>query len=188
MFRHSEYSAARSARPARIVGGAVALLFCLVVSSAPALSQTPKLAVIDVEKILTNSERGKAVLGKIEEFRNTKAQSLKAMQDSLVALNEEFQKGRLSLAEDRLAELQKQLEDQTIAMRRAQDDAERELREMQATEFEAIEVAVLPIIQAVGKEQGYTLIFNKYQGGLVYADESVDITAAVITRFDESGS
>lgn len=169
-------------------GATAAFLLCAFLVAGPASAQTPKLAVIDVEKILTDSERGKAVLGKIEEFRNTKAQSLKSMQDSLVALNEEFQKGRLSLAEDRLAELQKQLEDQTIAMRRAQDDAERELREMQAKEFEAVEVAVLPIIQAVGKEQGYTMIFNKFQSGLVYADEAIDITAAVIARFDQSGS
>ena len=173
----------------RSLGGALAvLLFSLAFAAAPASAQTPKLAVIDVEKILTDSERGKAVLGKIEEFRNTKAQSLKSMQESLVALNEEFQKGRLSLAEDRLAELQKQLEDRTIEMRRAQDDAERELREMQAAEFEAIEVAVLPIIQTVGREQGYTMIFNKFQSGLVYADEAIDITAAVIERFDQSGS
>ena len=164
------------------------LLFSLVFVAAPASGQTPKLAVIDVEKILTESERGKAVLGKIGEFRNAKAQSLKSMQDSLVALNEEFQKGRLSLAEDRLADLQKQLEDRTIEMRRAQDDAERELREMQAKEFEAVELAVLPIIEAVGKEQGYTMIFNKFQSGLVYADEAIDITVAVIERFDQSGS
>ena len=173
----------------RPLGTALAgLLVCLAFAVTPAVAQTPKLAVIDVEKILTESERGKAVLGKIEEFRNSKAQSLKAMQDSLVALNEEFQKGRLSLAEDRLADLQKQLEDKTIEMRRAQDDAERELREMQAKEFEAVEVAVLPIIQAVGKEQGYTMIFNKFQSGLVYADEAIDITGAVIERFDQSGS
>lgn len=164
-----------------------AAVLCLV-AVAPASAQTPKLAVIDVEKILTDSQRGKAVLGKIEEFRDSKAQSLKQMQDELVTLNDEFQKGRLSLAEDRLAELQKQLEDKTIAMRRAQDDAERELREMQASEFEAIEVAVLPIIQTVGEEQGYTMIFNKFQSGLVYADEAIDITAAVIERFDQSGS
>jgi Skp family chaperone for outer membrane proteins len=35
---------------------------------------------------------------------------------------------------------------------------------------------------------GFTLIFNKFQGALVYADDSVDITDQVIERFDASSS
>jgi Skp family chaperone for outer membrane proteins len=38
----------------------------------------------------------------------------------------------------------------------------------------------------VGREQGLTLIFNKFQSGLVYADQSVDITDDVIRRFNLS--
>ena len=42
----------------------------------------------------------------------------------------------------------------------------------------------MPIINQVGKELGYALIFNMRQAGLVFADEAVDITAAVIERFN----
>ncbi len=31
---------------------------------------------------------------------------------------------------------------------------------------------------------GYTLIFRKFESGLIYADEAVDITKLVITRLD----
>ncbi len=34
----------------------------------------------------------------------------------------------------------------------------------------------MPVINQVGKEQGYTLIFRKFESGLIYADEAVDIT------------
>jgi outer membrane protein len=40
------------------------------------------------------------------------------------------------------------------------------------------------VIDAVGQERGLTLIFNKFQSGLVYADEAVDITDDVIRRFN----
>ena len=42
----------------------------------------------------------------------------------------------------------------------------------------------MPIIDQIGKEQGLTLIFNKFQSGLVYADDTVDITDEVIRRFN----
>jgi hypothetical protein len=36
----------------------------------------------------------------------------------------------------------------------------------------------------VAKEQGFQLVFNKFQSGLLYADGGSDITDAVITKFN----
>ncbi len=58
------------------------------------------------------------------------------------------------------------------------------MQKRRADEIEKIESAVFPIINQVGKEGGYTLIFNKFQSGLVYADETIDITDQVIQRLD----
>src|SRR6266542_3177579 len=49
---------------------------------------------------------------------------------------------------------------------------------------EQLQKRVLPVIQQVGKEKGFTLIFNKFQSGLVYADEGVDVTDDVLKRFN----
>ena len=40
------------------------------------------------------------------------------------------------------------------------------------------------VADQIGAERGYTLIFNKFQSGLVYADDAVDITDDVIQRFN----
>lgn len=45
-----------------------------------------------------------------------------------------------------------------------------------------------PIIEAAGAEGGYTLIFNKFQSGLVFAAEQVDITDEIIRRFDAAAA
>ena len=42
----------------------------------------------------------------------------------------------------------------------------------------------MPVIETVGQERGLTLIFNKFQSGLVFADQGVDITDEVIRRFN----
>ena len=43
---------------------------------------------------------------------------------------------------------------------------------------------MFPVIEQVGKEGGYAFIFNKFQSGLLYADEAADITNQIIQRFD----
>lgn len=155
---------------------------------APLAAQTVKVAVIDVERILLESNRGKAALQEIDDLRKQKQQQGQSMQKELTDLQSRFTDGQLSLSEDKLAELRKQIEDKTIALKRFQDDATRELTKKRDEVLDQIEKSVFPVINQIGKEGGYTLIFNKYNSGLVYADETVDITAQVIERYNASAA
>jgi outer membrane protein len=143
-----------------------------------------KIAVIDVNRIMTDSQRGKAVLAGIEKLQSERSAQLKGLNDELTDMQKRFQEGRLSLAEDKLAELQAQIEEKDRAFKRAREDAERDIQKRRADEIEKIESAVFPIINGLGKEGAYTMIFNKFQSGLVYADDAVDITNEVIKRLD----
>ncbi len=42
----------------------------------------------------------------------------------------------------------------------------------------------MPVINQVGKELGYNMIFRKFESGLIYADDALDITTQVIQRLD----
>ena len=108
------------------------------------------------------------------------------MQEDLGVLQKQYSDGRLSLAEDRLAEMEKQLEDMTIGLQRPRDDANREMQKLQGEKFGEIEQAVLPIISQVGREFGYTAIFNKFQGGLLYSADAADITNLIIERYNSA--
>jgi outer membrane protein len=39
----------------------------------------------------------------------------------------------------------------------------------------------------VGKNKGYTLVLEKTESSIVYADESIDMTDEVIKAFDQQG-
>ena len=88
------------------------------------------------------------------------------------------------MSEDKLADLQQQLEDKTIALKRFQDDANREMSKRKDDILASVDRKVMPIIAQVGKDKGYTLIFRKFESGLIYASDEVDITAEVIQRID----
>lgn len=167
---------------------AVAVLAVLALAGgAPAAgqgTQGAKVGIIDVQKILTESTRGQAVIAELEKFRDQKASDLQAFKTKFDDAQKRLSDGRLTLSDDKLKELEKEIEDLTIEIRRAQDDAQRQLQQRQQEDFQKIEEAVMPIINQVGKEYGFTVIFNKFQSGLVFADETVDITGMVIERFN----
>jgi len=161
--------------------GVVAVL--LAVAALPAFAQE-KVAVIDVQRVVTESDPGKEVMQRLKAITDAKTQEGQALQQQYAALQDQFNKQRFTVSEARQAEMSKEIEDKQIAIRRFQDDAQREVQEAQRRELGKLEERILPIINQIGKEKNFTLIFNKFQSGLVYADEAIDITDEVIRRFN----
>ena len=170
------------------------LILGLVLAAAPivpALAQQPgspggpiKIAVIDTEKILLSSQAGKKALADLKKLQEAKENELRTRAQELKDLQSKITEGRLSLAQDKLADLSKQYEEKEITLRRQQDDATRELNKKRDEMLAAIDGRVMPVINQVGKDLGYTLIFRKFESGLIYADEAVDITSVIIQRLD----
>jgi outer membrane protein len=159
-------------------------LVLLLLAAAPALSQEARLAVIDSDRIVAESIKGQEALAKLSQMRDERIEAARGMQQEIADLRKRLEDGRLSLSEEKQSELQKELEDKAIALRRFQDDAEREMEKSQAEELKAIERQVLEIIGQIGREQQYTLIFNKFRSGLVFAADTVDITDVILQRFN----
>lgn len=164
-----------------------AVAFLSLAAATPADAQV-KVAVIDIQKVLAESASGKAAQTEIEALQQAKRSELEAKRQELLDLRKRAEEGALSLAEDKLAELQKEYEDKAIAFKRLEDDANRELQKRGEQLMGKIERQILPVINQLGQEQGYTLIFNKFQSGLVYAADSVDITGDVIARLDATNA
>ncbi len=166
----------------------LAAALVLAAGAAPAAAQELKVAVINTEQVLLESETGKAALADLRKLREAKEAEGQALQQEVEDLRKRLSEGRLSLAEDKIAELEQQLEEKGIELRRFQDDASRELNKRRDDVLAAIDRKVLPIINQVGSEQGYSLIFRKFESGLVFASEEVDITAEIIRRLDAGGA
>ncbi|HVT17582.1 MAG TPA: OmpH family outer membrane protein [Thermoanaerobaculia bacterium] len=171
------------------LGMAMAAPFALAAQAAPAApAPAVRIAVIDTEKILLSSQAGKKAVAELKKIQEQKEGELRAKEQELKELQDKISQGRLSLAQDKLTDLEKQLEDKGIALRRLQDDANRELNKRKDDLLGSIDEKVMPVINVIGKEHGYTLIFRKFESGLIYADEAVDITNTVIQRLDAAAA
>ncbi len=164
------------------------LLISIAVAAlaAPMFAQnTPaRVAVVDVQKVLTQSSAGKVAYEKLKKMQEDRLNKAKSMDEEMKKLETDLNTKRISLAEDKLAEMAKQLADKKIAMQRFAQDADREIGEARDRELQALQVKIEPVIDALGKEMGLALIFNKFESGLVYASDAVEITDTVIQRFN----
>jgi Skp family chaperone for outer membrane proteins len=155
--------------------------------SAPGVTaQAPpsRIAVIDVQKVISQSASGKASVAKLKQLQEERVAKARQMDGELRTLDAEFKKPGATPAQRNA--LQKQLEEKSVAIKRYAEDAEREMGQARDRELAGLDARVKPIVDALGKEMQLAGIFNKFESGLLYAADAIDITDAVIKRFDTS--
>lgn len=177
----------RLTKPYRV---GVLLALCLVaglgavVATAQEAATPTKIGVINVRRLVGDSNAGQQALQQLEALRDSKSAELQTLSDELEGLQTQITEGRLSLAQERLNELNRELEDKSTAYRRKVQDAEQEMQQAQVRRLGAIEQEVLPLIQQIGAEQQFAVILSITDGGVVYAPDQVNITDDVVRRYN----
>lgn len=120
----------------------------------------------------------------LEAFGQEQQTRLEAKRSEIDVLRNRVTDGQLTLAKDQLAKMQAELDTKTGEFKRLSEDAQRAFNQRQGQLLQDIEKQIMPIINQVGAEGGYTAIFRKFDSGLVYADKAIDITRQVIARLD----
>jgi outer membrane protein len=156
----------------------------LAVASLAQEAPTQLIAVIDVDQLVQESAAGKEALGRLQKLRDEKVAEGKKMNADLEALQQQLSAQRSTLSDQKISDMQKQIEDKQIALKRFQDDSQQQLQDAQEKEYAKLNEQIMPIITEMGKDRKYMLILNKYRSGLLYADDSIDITDEVLRRFN----
>lgn len=172
-------------RELRMRCGNLAVIVMFVAATAVGQEGAPpRVAVIDVQQVVEQSAAGKEALARLKKLNDEKVAQGAKLVSELEALQKQLATQRATLTEERLKSLQKQIEDKQVDIERFRDDAEDFLDEARRKELQELEKRIMPIINEIGRERKLHLIFNKFQSGLVYADDAVDITDEVLKRFN----
>jgi len=156
--------------------------------ATPLLAQTAPLrvAVIDVQKVLTQSSAGKVAYERLKKMQDDRITRAQKMDEEIKTLENDLNTKKMSLSEEKVNDITKQISDKKIAEQRYAQDADREVGEARDRELQALEAKIKPVIDQLGKEMGLAMIFNKFESGLVYASDAIDITDNVIKRFNDA--
>ena len=164
------------------------LLVSFAVAPLTAQEAPLKIAVVDVETVVAESPQGKALQARLEQFQTEVQGEMQRMQNDAQAIQQRITDGANSLSEEKLSELNKELEDATIAIRRYRDDKQREGNKMQEEGLLEIEQVLQPVFVQIRNEMGFDLILNRVPGVVLMISERMDITPLMIQRLNASAS
>jgi len=157
------------------------LVFTLLTLSFFIFSEV-KIGVINAQEIIAKTKKGLNVQKKLENLQKSKQQQLEALQEEL----KQLQKDAVSpaLNEETREKKKREFEDKQIQYNRHLQDAQKDMSEATQTELAALQKEIMPLIQEIGKNKGFTLILDMTSSGIAYFDQAVDITNDVITAVD----
>jgi Skp family chaperone for outer membrane proteins len=170
--------------------GSLMVLLTFAAGIAPLQAQEApiKIAIVDLEAVVGQSKQGQDLQARMESFQQQVQQEMTNLNLQANELRQRLADGANSLSESRLAELNKEYEDATIALRRFRDDKQREGQKMQEESLREIEDLLEPVFEKVRDEMGFDLILNNVPGVVLMAGERVDITSMMIERFNAAAA
>ncbi|MBN2371656.1 MAG: OmpH family outer membrane protein [Vicinamibacteria bacterium] len=163
-------------------------------------ASTPKIGVVDVERVYADSLLGKSYASKLEGLENDikaetgkKQAEVDKLNKEISAANEDYQKQKNVLSEDALSEKEKEILSKTRARDALVEDGRRDLERMQRSAqqqaqvyMNEFQVKLRPHIDAVTKARGIDLLLDRRV--VFHASDPYDISGDVIARADESMS
>ncbi len=155
-----------------------------VFAAAAALAGTAfgeglKVAVIDVNKILNESSAGKDAKKKIEARYEELKKKLDAKQDEARKLKDEIDKQKILLGKEKLKEKEDALNAKVTELRQLTQEAEKEMQGRQGDATRDVLKIIESQMEKVVNAEKIDVVLEKSQGGVVYFNPALDITARV---------
>jgi len=166
----------------RLVLIIVATLLCL----APAARADAKLGVVDVQRVIDESNRGKEARNLLQKRFEQEKAALEKKGKAIELFKEDLEKQALVLTPEKRAEKQDELQRRIKEFNRLKKDKQEEFNKKQMQVLREVMGAVMKVIQGYGQEHGFTAILDGTQGPVLFVGDGVDITAEIVARFNQS--
>jgi outer membrane protein len=161
---------------------AILLLYTL---NAYAVDQQ-KIAVVDIQKILNESEAGKKAKRDLESLIISKQNVIDEKGKAVEKFKSDLEKQASVLSADARKSKEDELERMIREYQRLVQDSQTEVKKKENDLTDAILKDIKEIVEQTGALEGYSIIFEK--GMLIYSSNALDITDSIIKKFDESKS
>ena len=164
----------------------LALAALLVVGTAA--EDTPvKVGIVDIDQAISSTEEGKSAREEFARKQREAETALQPMLDRYRELEEDLKAKKFVLSDDALFQKQLDLAEMRNQIQNKMKELEGQLQVDQKRLEGPLTKKLVEIIEATGKDKGFTMIFRRGAPGLLYSREALDITDLVIEKYNQKG-
>jgi outer membrane protein len=166
---------------ARIALAFVALLF---VAGEPALAAAQKIGVVDMQRALAETEDGRKAKDTLKKLFEQRQKTLDKQQNDLKALKDGLDKQRDVLQREVLAKKLEEYQKAVAELQTTYVDFQRELAAKEGELTKPILMRMERVVRRIGQADGYSLVVDRSEAGVMYVPSTYDLTDVLIQRYN----
>lgn len=162
----------------------VSLAAFVLASTASTTEAQVKIGVVDLQRAINETEDGRQAKRRLTKLFEERQKKLDAAQESLKSQKESIERQQDVLSEEALKKKVGKYQEDLMALQTEYVDYQRELSTKEAELTKKILDKMQAILRRIGQSDGYTLIVEANEGGIVWVPSNLDLTDVLIQRYN----
>ena len=176
------------AQPAAILGVIVGILATVMVlgqTDQPTGAAAAKVGVVNFEAILQQSAEGKREMTRASQVLQERQKEDEKRTNDLQGLRERYNIQARTLNRESLAEMQNQMTQAELSLKRFREDTQYQGQQLQTEIFNKVGSKVQGIVNEYSQKNGYGLVLRLDPATQVYVSHALDITQEILKIYNE---
>lgn len=164
---------------------AIALLTTsFVLSATPEASAQVKIGVVDLQRALNETEDGRKAKEQLKKLFDSRQKTLDKQQDGLRAMKDDLEKQKSVLSKEVLAKKLEEYQKAFAELQTTYMEYQRELGSKEGDLTKDILERMHQIARRIGQTEGYSVILDRGEAGVIYVPSTYDLTDVLIQRYN----
>lgn len=159
-------------------------VFVMAMAASPQAFAQEKIAIVNIQKIMSDSAAAKSIQTQLEKYRKTFQDEFSKYEKDLQAQEKKLLEERSKLAAEEFNKKRQEFEAKLLDTRKLAQKRQRSLETGADAALDELRKAVLKIVGDMSAKEGYTLVLSRQM--VVTARDDMDITDAVMKQLDKS--
>ena len=160
----------------------------LVAATATVWAQTPaalKVGIFDANRVSEETDEGKRIAAKLSAWGEKKKAELATKEKEIGDLRAQLESQNLSLSPEKQQQMQRDIQKKTLELQQGQEAARNEFQIEVSDAQNKFQEQLIRVINQFGRDEGFTLIIERSTGGVAFAAETIDVTTAIVDKFND---
>ena len=162
----------------------LALASVILIGSANTVQAQVKIGVVDLQRAINETEDGRQAKRRLKKLFDERQKSLDEKQESLKAQKESLERQQDVLSEDALRKKAEEFQTEVMELQNEYMQYQQELSAKESELTQKILEKMQQILRRIGQTEGYTLIIEANEGGVVWVPSNLDLTDVLIQQYN----
>jgi outer membrane protein len=144
-----------------------------------------KIGIVDFQQVLSVSNAGKQAQAEINRQGKTMEGDLKRKGSEIEEIKKRLERETLVMSKDKREEKEREFRIKLNDFKMLKKKYANDFKRMEKKLVNRIQKAIFELVEEMGKKEGFLLIVEKREGGVLYYPTTIDITDQLIKKYNE---